>query len=120
MSIDLRNGKSAKIEDFFDKKSVAEALQKDPAVIERYKPESPPKTIEQIVTDFYLGGFAVYEQTPRQGQIRIRWATNKYDCGMCPNNYGTLGLDLAPKAWFSNELKTLEKSKELPGSKTGM
>lgn len=120
-SIDLRTNKIANITDFFDKTSLVEALLKDKliqTIIERSPAKfkelsSAAKNEEEIMDFFDLQGFGIYEEKIRDGKIRIRWARHSSDCGMCPNNYEWIGIDVKPLPWFLEEFKMLNPNIEL-------
>jgi hypothetical protein len=114
-TIDLRSNKDAIITDFFGKDELLSALKEDPAYGEYLKQHklAPTRLAELSELPRPLQGFAIYDLKLRKDKVRIRWAWSEENCGMCPNGYEWLGLDVKPKDWFLAELKKLGKKVEM-------
>lgn len=115
-NIFLEKGKSG-ISDYFKATDLIRALKEDsyiaPRIDEGYI--SSPKNDLDWLKLLNFEGFAIADFKLRKGRMRIRWLfrNSEDDCGMCPNKYRTLGMDVLPQEWFLEKFKTLDQKKEL-------
>ena len=115
-NIFLEKGKIA-ISDYFKTTDLIRALKEDSYVSSKIDVGyiSRPKNDLDWLKLLDFEGFAIADFKFRKDRMRIRWLfrNSEDDCGMCPNKYRTLGMDVFPQEWFLEKFKTLDQKKEL-------